>query len=136
LADGRFGPLPTTSTYHFVDVAIFALSGVAIGVLLAVGAWQLRATRGWVMLVTLVGGSALGALVAKFIGAWVAPGVDPASIGVTAADSIVIAAPTIGTFLVILAQPALTAAIYTFLVAWNGHPDLDRPAPAMEGVAW
>ncbi len=28
LADGRFGALPTTSTYHFVDVAGFALSGI------------------------------------------------------------------------------------------------------------
>ena len=28
LADGRFGALPTTSTYYFVDVAIFALSGM------------------------------------------------------------------------------------------------------------
>ena len=61
LADGRFGALPTTSTYHFVDVAVFALSGMVIGILLAVGAWQLRAARGWQMIVALVGGSLLGA---------------------------------------------------------------------------
>jgi Protein of unknown function (DUF2567) len=78
LADGRFGALPTTSTYHFVDVAIFALSGAAIGILLAVGGWQIRSTRGWVMLVTLVGGSVLGATIAWFLGAALAPGVDPA----------------------------------------------------------
>ena len=89
LADGRFGPLPTTSTYHFVDVAIFALSGMAIGILLAVGAWQVRAARGWPMVVTLVGGSFLGAAIAWAVGARLAPGVDPASVGATAADSIV-----------------------------------------------
>ena len=58
LADGRYGALPTTSTYYFVGVAVFALSGVAIGVVLAVGAWQVRAARGagrWSL--TLVGGS-------------------------------------------------------------------------------
>ncbi len=126
LADGRFGSLPTTSTYHFVDVALFALSGIAIGILLATGAWQVRSTRGWQMLVTLVGGSLLGALLAWVVGAALAPGVDPASVGAAPADSIVIAPPTLGTILVILAQPALAAAVYTFLVAWNGHPNLDR----------
>ena len=60
-------------------------------------------------------------------GSWLAPGTDPASVGASAADSIVIAPPTIGTILVVIAQPALAAAVYTFLVAWNGHPDLGRP---------
>ena len=137
LADGRFGALPTTSTYHFVDVAIFALSGMAIGILLAVGAWQVRSTRGWQMLLALVGGSVLGALIAWVVGAALAPGTDPASVGASAADSIVIAPPTTGTILVVLAQPALAAAVYTFLVAWNGHPDLGRPEHTQpELVTW
>ena len=126
LADGRFGALPTTSTYHFVDVAIFALSGIALGVLLAVGAWQVRAARGWHMLLGLVAGSLIGALIAWLLGEWIAPGTDPASVGATAAGSIVTAAPSTGTILVVLAQPAFAAAVYTFLVAWNGHPDLGR----------
>jgi hypothetical protein len=78
------------------------------------------------MLLALVGGSLLGALAAWLTGNWLASGTDPASVGASAADSIVIAPPTIGTILVVLAQPALAAAVYTFLVAWNGHPDLDR----------
>jgi hypothetical protein len=127
LADGRFGSLPTTSTYHFVDVALFALPGAAIGILLAIGAWQVRSSRGWQMLLALVGGSLLGAVTAWLTGTWLAPGTDPATVGVSAADSIVVAPPTLGTILVVLAQPALAAAVYTFLVAWNGHPDLDRP---------
>jgi hypothetical protein len=126
LADGRYGGLPTTSTYHFVDVAVFALSGIAIGIVLAVGAWLARAARGWQLLVALVGGSLLGATIAWAIGAWMAPGTDPASVGATGAGSIVIAPPSTGTMLVVLAQPAFAAAVYTFLVAWNGHPDLGR----------
>ena len=126
LADGRSGALPTTSTYHFVDAALFAFSGMALGILLAVAAWQARSVRGWQLLLALAGGSLLGALIAWFLGEWIAPGTDPASVGVSAADSIVTAPPTTGTILVVLAQPALAAAVYTFLVAWNGHPDLGR----------
>ena len=48
----------------------------------------------------------------------------------TSGATIVVAPASTGTILVILAQPALAAAIYTFLVAWNGHPDLGRPAPS------
>ena len=116
-------------------MAIFALSGMVIGILLAIGAWQLRSARGWQMVVTLVGGSLLGALLAWAVGAWLAPGVDPASVGATAADSIVVAPPTTGTVLVVLAQPALAAAVYTFLVAWNGHPDLGRGVDLSPAVA-
>jgi hypothetical protein len=126
LADGRFGALPTTSTYHFVGVAGFALSGIAIGIVLAAGAWQLKVARGWPMLVTLVAGSFAGAAIALVLGVLFAPGVDPASVGATAADSIVTAPASTGTWLVILAQPALAAAVYTWLVAWNGQPDLGR----------
>ena len=77
------------------------------------------------MLLALVGGSLLGALIAWLVGAWIAPGTDPASVGASDAGSIVVAPPTTGTILVVLAQPAF-AAVYTFLVAWNGHPDLGR----------
>lgn len=133
LPDGRFGGLPTTSTYHFVDVAVFALSGIAIGIVLAVGAWQARAVRGWQVLLALVGGSLLGALIGWAVGAWLAPGTDPASVGVTDAGSIVVAAPSTGTILVVLAQPAFAAAVYTFLVAWNGHPDLGRSTARRAG---
>lgn len=124
LRDGRYGALPTTSTYHFVDVAIFALSGLVIGILLAVALWQFRSLRGWQSLLSLVGGSLLGALTAWSVGLLVAPGTDPATVGPGTADSIVTAPPTIGTILVVLAQPALAAAVFTFLVAWNGRPDL------------
>ena len=78
-------PRPTTSSTW----PIFTLSGMAIGILLAVGAWQFAAARGWQMVVTLVGGSLLGRADRLGRRAWLAPGVDPASVGATAADSIV-----------------------------------------------
>ena len=127
LADGRFGPLPTTSTYYFVAAAIFALSGMVIGIVAAAAAWHVRSARGWQMLVTVVGGSLVGATVGWLVGELLARGVDPATIGPTATDSIVTAPATTGTALVVLAQPALAATVYTFLAAWNGHPTLDRP---------
>jgi hypothetical protein len=79
------------------------------------------------MLVTVVGGSLVGATVGWLVGELLAGGVDPATIGPTATDSIVTAPATTGTALVVLAQPALAATVYTFLAAWNGHPTLDRP---------
>jgi hypothetical protein len=68
------------------------------------------------------------------VGLLLATGVDPATVGASAADSIVIAAPTTGTFLVVMAQPAMAAAVYTFLVAWNGRPDLGRSIPTVQGA--
>ena len=124
LADGRYGALPTTTSYHFVSLALFCWLGIIVGVLTAVGAWRVRAARGWPMLLTLVGGSVAGALIAYGLGILVAPGTDPASVGATSADSIVTAPPTTGTILAVLAQPAIAAIVYTFLVAWNGRPDL------------
>jgi hypothetical protein len=130
LADGRYGALPTTSGYHYVSLALFCWLGIIAGALIAVGAWRARAARGWRMLLTLAGGSFAGALIAWGLGLLVAPGTDPASVGASSADSIVTAAPSTGTILAVLAQPAVAAVLYTFLVAWNGHPDLGFSRPA------
>ena len=127
LADGRSAPLPTTSSYHFVGLALFCWLGIIAGVLIALGAWRIRSARGARVLLVVVGGSAAGALIAWGVGLLVAPGIDPTSVGASSADSIVTAPPTTGTILAVLAQPAIAALVYTFLVAWNGHPDLDRP---------
>lgn len=124
LADGRYAGLPTTSSYHFVSLALFCWLGIIAGALIAIGAWRFGATRGWPMLLAVVGGSAAAALIAWGLGILVAPGTDPASVGASSADSIVTAPPTTGTILVVLAQPAIAALVYTFLVAWNGEPDL------------
>jgi hypothetical protein len=101
LPDGRYGALPTTSTYYFVGVAVFALSGVAIGAALAVGAWLVVSARGWPMVATLAAGSVVGALLAWWLGALLAPGVDPATVGATGVDSIVTAPARTDTLLVV-----------------------------------
>lgn len=129
LADGRSAPLPTTSSYHFVSLALFCWLGIVAGVLIALAAWRVRTARGWPMLLLVTGGSAAGALIAWGLGVLVAPGTDPTSVGASSADSIVTAPPATGTLLGALAQPAIAALIYTFLVAWNGQPGLDRPVP-------
>ncbi len=138
LADGRYGALPTTTSYHFVSLALFCWLGIIAGVLIAVGAWRFRTARGWPMLLVVAGGSGVGALIAWVLGVLVAPGTDPASVGATAADSIVTAPPTTATLLAVLAQPAATAVTYLFLAAWDGRPDLGvpttRPAPLAAGT--
>lgn len=128
LADGRYGALPSTTSYHFVALALFCWLGLIVGVLTAVLAWRSRVSRGWPMLLTVVGASFAGALLAWGLGRLVAPGTDPASIGASAADSIVVSAAATGTILAVLAQPAAAALTYTVLVAWNGRPDLSVPA--------
>ena len=135
LADGRYGALPTTSTYYFVGRR--PLRAVRRGDRRGAGGRRMAvvSARGWPMVVTLAAARSLGALIAWWLGALLAPGVDPAAVGATAADSIVMAPPTTDTLLVVFVQPAIAAAVYTFLVAWNGRPDLGRvmhgaPAPA------
>lgn len=124
-ADGYYRPLPTTWQYPFVGAALFALAGIVLGAVIAVATWRMRDLRGVLLLVTLVAASLTGALIAWAIGL-LAPGVDPAGVGPAPGDSLVTAAPVTGTVLVVLAQPAVAAAVYTFLAAWSGQPDLGR----------
>lgn len=122
-SDG-FGALPTTTNYRFAAAALFALSGVVIGVTAAVGTWSARRVRGVPMLVVLVLGSAAGAVLAWGVGAWLAPGTDPAQLVGVDPAVIVTGHPTTGTWLVTLAQPTAAAAVFTLLAAWNGQPDM------------
>jgi len=131
LDDGRYAPLPTTSSYHFVSLALFCWLGIVAGVLIALGAWRARAARGWPMLLVVAGGSAAGALIAWGLGLLVAPGTDPASVGASGVQTIVTAPPTTGTILAVLAEPAVAAVVATFLVAWNGQPDLGLSRPVV-----
>ena len=128
--DGSFGGLPTESYHQFSSIAIFVLIELVVGLAAAALVWQWRSIRGTATLLVLVGASGLGALTAYLLGRVLASGTDPASVGNAAAASIVNAAPTLGNAMVIIAQPAVAAAVYTFLVAWTGRPDLSRPEPA------
>ncbi len=124
--DGAFQALPTESLNNFTDFAIFALLGLAVGFIGSYICWQFRALRGISMLmvvgVSATAGSAQAGLVAYFS----AGGTVPGSVGAQAAESIVTAPPVLIGWPMILAQPAAAVLLYTFLVAWNGLPDLGR----------
>ncbi len=124
--DGGYGPLPTSDYHPFVDLAIFVLSGLAIGLVAAVATWRVRAIRGSVTLLALFVGASTGAAAGYVTGLLLASGVDASTVGATGAASIVIEAPKLATPLVMLAEPLAAMVVYTFLVAWDGRPDLGR----------
>ncbi len=129
--DGGFLPLPTESYHQFTSIAIFALIGVVVAVSAATLTWHWRSVRGTTMALVVVGANALGALTAYLLGRVLATGVDPASVGNSSVESIVRAAPTLGNAMVLIIQPAIAVAVYTFLVAWNGQPGLGRPQDSL-----
>ena len=130
--DGQYLPLPTASYHQFTSIAIFTLIGLVVAVGSATLTWHWRSVRGTVMVLVVAGANAIGALVAYLVGAVLVSGVDPASIGPTSASSLVNAAPTLGNAMVLLIQPGVAVVVYTFLVAWNGRPDLGRVIPPPE----
>ena len=128
--DGSFGGLPTESYHQFTSIAIFALIGLVVAVAAATLTWHWRSVRGAAMALVVVGANGLGALTAYLLGRVLASGVDPATVGNSSTASIVTAAPVLGNVMVVVVQPAIAIAVYTFLVAWNGQPGLDRPQTA------
>jgi len=128
--DGQFLPLPTESYHPFTSIAIFALVGIVVAVLVASLTWRWRSVRGSLMVVIVAGANGLGALTAYLLGRALVSGVDPATVGASGAESIVTSAATLGNALVFLVQPAVAVAVYTFLIIWNGQSDLGRQAAA------
>lgn len=137
-ADGSYVNLPTADYHAFDGLAIAVFAGAAVGLIVAVAAWRVRAIRGAATLVTVAVGTAAGSAVHFALGSLLAAGVDPASVGATGSASIVVAAATMGTPLVMVIEPLIATATYTFLAAWDGRSDLgatrvttvDAPAPA------
>lgn len=135
-ADGSYASLPTADYHPFTALALFVLAGVAVGLVAAAAVWRVRSIRGTATLLILLLGAAAGAAVAYGIGLALVNGVDPASIGSTGHESIVVAAPKLASLLVLVAEPAAAVALYTFLVAWDGRPGLGRrDEPDGAGVA-
>lgn len=122
--NGQYQVLPTESYHQFTSIAIFVLIGVVVALAVATAVWQWRSIRGLATLLVVAGANGLGALAAYAVGGALATGVDPAAVGTSRSGSLVTAAPSLGTALVLLAQPAVAVAVYTFLVAWSGRPDL------------
>lgn len=129
-ADGAYGSLPTADYHPFTALSLFVLAGIAVGLVAAVATWRVRSIRGTVTLGALALGAAAGAAVAYGVGLALVSGVDPATIGATGHELIVVQAPRLATPLVLVAEPAAAAVVYTFLAAWDGRPDLGRDGAA------
>lgn len=125
-ANGSYSAVPTANYHSFVAVALFVLSGAVLGLISAVAVWRIRALRGSVILVTLTAASVLGAVVAYLVAPLFTSGIDPATVGATGSESLVTSAPSLVTFLVVVAQPLAACITYTFLAAWDGRADLGR----------
>lgn len=126
LADGRYSGLPTADYHGFDATALFVLGAVAVGLIVAVAAWRIRSIRGVATLIALAVSTTVSGVVAFLIALIPLYGTDPATVGATGHDLLVTAPPTLPTPLVIVAAPLAAVLTYTFLVAWNGRPDLGR----------
>jgi hypothetical protein len=122
--DGSSVSLPTADFHPFDGLALAAFAGAAIGLIVAVAAWRVRAIRGALTLVTVGADTAAGAALCYLLGPLLAGGVDPAAVGATGSPSIVIAGPSMATPLVMVIEPLFAIAAYTFLAAWDGRTDL------------
>jgi hypothetical protein len=134
-SDGAYGSLPTADYHPFTALSLFVLAGIAVGLVAGFATWRVRSIRGAATLGALVFGAAAGAAVAYGVGLALVSGVDPATIGATGHELIVVQAPRLATPLVLVAEPAAAAVVYTFLVAWDGRPDLGRAGAAGAGEA-
>lgn len=123
-ADGSYIGLPTADYHPFDGLALLAFAGAGVGVVVAFAAWRVRAIRGAGTLLTVVVSAAVGGAVAYLLGIALAGGVDPASVGKTDAASVVLAGADPGSPLVMIIEPLVAVALYTFLAAWDGRPDL------------
>lgn len=132
--DGSYVSLPTADYHPFDGLALAAFAGAAIGLIVAVAAWRVRAIRGAATLVAVAVGTAAGSAVCYGLGLLLAGGVDPASVGATGSASIVVAGANMGTPLVMVVEPLIAIATYTFLAAWDGRADLGS-SRAARGVA-
>ena len=123
--DNPLVPLLDESAHRFDDLAVFAMLGLGVGLIIGSAVWLLRERRGPVIL--------LGAVLGSFLGAWLAM-----QVGVSFAGShyAVTGTPNIGDVLnrapilesgwVVLAQPLTMALAYGVLAAWSGRDDLGR----------
>lgn len=118
--------IPTGDYHPFDGLALFALSGAALGIIIAVAAWRVRAIRGVTTLLTVTVASVVAAALAYGVTVVFAPGTDPTTVTDVTTPVIVWAAASIGTPLVIMVQAMTAAVTYTFLAAWDGRDDLGR----------
>ncbi len=125
-----WAPLPTETQHIFVAFAIFALSGMVVGVLLALVGWLFADHRGPAMIGVVGLAAFAGSLLARRVGGWWRSGTDPASVAATLGAQEIVTAPAVLTgWAGYLAAPTAAVIVYTFLVSWNGLPNLGRERP-------
>lgn len=125
-----WAPLPTETQHIFFAFAIFAVIGLFGGVLLAVLGWAFTAVRGPGMILVVTAAAFVGALLAGWVGRLLVSGTDPESVAATAGAQEIVTAPAVLTgWAGYLAAPAAAVIVSTFLVSWNGLPNLGRERP-------
>ncbi|MQA07046.1 MAG: DUF2567 domain-containing protein [Pseudonocardiaceae bacterium] len=122
---GSAVPLPAETFHRFDAVVIFALIGLAAGVLTGFAVWMLRERRGPVVLVAAVLGSLLAAWLATRMGTAFAENIYTITATPRIGD-LLARPPNLESGWVIIAQPLTTALTYGMLAAWNGMDDLGR----------
>lgn len=125
-SNGSYISLPTADYHPFEGLALFVLATAAIGLVSAVAIWRVREVRGVTTLVLLVIVSAVGSFVAAVIARLFGPSISPSDFASTLGNTVATVRPQLTTPLVLVAEPLVAALVYTFLVAWDGRPDLGR----------
>ncbi|TVT16736.1 DUF2567 domain-containing protein [Amycolatopsis rhizosphaerae] len=122
---GQLVPLQLESWHRFDDLAIFAMLGLAAGVVTGVAVWLMRSRRGPVVLTAAVGGALLAAWLGSVLGLALANGLYSVATAPKLGDVIEVA-PRLESGWVLVAQPLATALVYGLLAGWNGREDLGR----------
>lgn len=123
--DGQLVPLQLESWHRFDDLALFAMLGLAAGVVTAVAVWFVRSRRGPVVMLAAVAGALLAAWLGTVLGTAFANGVYSLAAAPKLGDVIEVA-PRLESGFVLVAQPLATAVVYGLLAGWNGREDLGR----------
>ncbi|WP_167112381.1 DUF2567 domain-containing protein [Amycolatopsis viridis] len=122
---GQLVPLQLESWHRFDGLAVFALIGMAAGVVTGVAVWMLRERRGPVIMIAAV----LGGLLAAWLGTQMGVAFANGAYAVTttpAVGDVIERAPRLESMSVLVAQPLATALVYGVLAGWNGREDLGR----------
>lgn len=122
---GQLVPLQLESWHRFDALAVYALLGLATGVVTGAAVWMLRERRGPVIMIAAV----LGGLLAAWLGTQIGVAFANSAYAIVTAPAVgdvIERAPRIESMWVLVAQPLATALVYGLAAGWNGRDDLGR----------
>ncbi|HVV08759.1 DUF2567 domain-containing protein [Amycolatopsis sp.] len=122
---GQLIPLQLESWHRFDGLAIYALLGLAAGVVTGAIVWLLRERRGPVIMIAAVLGAVLSGWLGVTMGEAFVSGAYAVS-GAPKVGDVLDKAPQLESWWVLVAQPLATALTYGLLAGWNGRDDLGR----------